>query len=397
MEDIVLLAGGLGGAHLASALAGAGGAGRLTVVVNVGDDLDWPGLRVCPDLDTVLCSLTGRLDRQRGWGRTGETFVALAALEQVGEPVWFGVGDQDLAAHVLRTERLRAGRSLTEATAELAVRLGADEPRVLPAADVPCRTRLELADGRSMGFQEWYVRLGATAPVRAVNAGRGPASSDALDALSRASTVVLGPSNPVSSVGTILTLDGVVEAMAHADRVVAESPTVGTAPLAGTVAHHALARRQLLAASGDGDSAAGIARHYSHRFPGLVDTFVLDVGDADQADVVASTGLQPVLAPLLDPHALAMEVMRTLTGGAPALPSPTGARLGGSMGGRHRVRVDRTYDTAAVATASTAPKVARFSDGSPLGSGHAGGGGRPGRTVQTSAPLGGHHIADDDG
>lgn len=169
-----------------------------------------------------------------------------------------------------------------------------------PAADVPCRTQLELADGRSMGFQEWYARLGAKTPVRAVNAGRGPASSDALDALSRASTVVLGPSDPVSSVGTILTLDGVVEAMAHADRVVAVSPTVGTAPLAGTVAH----------------------------------------------------------------HALAMEVMRALT---------------------------------RVVTASTAPKVARCSDGSPMGSGHAGGGGRPGRTVPTSAPLGGHHIADDDG
>lgn len=311
-QSVVLLSGGLGGAHLAPALARVLGPGRLTVVVNVGDDLEWHGLRVCPDIDTVLYALSGRLDRDRGWGRIDETFAARAALQDLGEPAWFGVGDRDLATHLVRTKLLRAGRSLTEVTADLAVRLRAGEPAVVPAAEVPCPTRLELVDGRTTGFQEWYVGLQATAPVRAVEAGRGPASRAALGALARAAAVVLGPSNPVSSIGAILALDGMADAVARAGTVVAVSPTVGTAPPLGAVAHHALARRQLLAASGDEDTAAGVARHYARRFPGLVGTFVLDAGDGSQAAAVARTGARPRLAPVLHPDGLAAAVARVV-------------------------------------------------------------------------------------
>ena len=310
----VLLTGGLGGAHLAPALARALGPGRLTVVVNVGDDLDWHGLRVCPDLDTVHYALSGRLDRERGWGLAGETFTVRATLEALGAPAWFGVGDRDMATHLVRSELLGRGRSLTAATAELAGRLGVDEPVVVPASDVPCPTRIELADGVWSGFQEWYVGMGAAAPVRAVDPARGPAAPAALEALARADVVVLGPSNPVTSIGTILALDGVREALSRAGPVVAVSPVVGAEAPTSSVAHHTLARRHLLAASGDEDSAAGVARYYGRHHPGLVDTFVLDTGDAADAEAVAATGMAPVLAPVLDPDGLAAAVAGLLEG-----------------------------------------------------------------------------------
>lgn len=330
----VLLTGGLGGAHLAPSLARALAPGRLTVVVNVGDDLDWHGLRVCPDLDTVLYAASGQLDRGRGWGLVGETFHARAALERLGEDGWFGVGDRDLATHLLRTERLRAGASLTEVTAELARHLGVGGLTVLPASDVPCPTTLELADGRRVGFQQWYVGTGAVPPVRRVVVARGPAAPAVLAALSRADAVVLGPSNPATSIGTILGLDGVVEALDRVGTVVAVSPTVTATAPAGPVEHHARARRQVLAATGDADTPAGVAASYARRFPGLVGSFVLDEGDAADAAGVAGVGLRPVIAPLLDPPGLAAVVadLVTRSTGGPARrpvagPTPGPGRL----------------------------------------------------------------------
>lgn len=308
----VLLTGGLGGAHLAPALARALGPARLTVVVNVGDDLDWHGLRVCPDLDTVLYALSGRLDRERGWGLVDETFTVRAALEALGAPEWFSIGDRDLATHLMRSEMLGSGRSLTVATAEIAARLGVREPVVVPASDVPCPTRIGLADGGWCGFQEWYVGMGATVPVRAVECAHGPAAPATLEALLRADAVVLGPSNPVTSIGTVLALDGVREAVARAGTVVAVSPVVGAEPPTSAVAHHTMARRHLLAASGDEDSVAGIARYFARHHPGLVGTFVLDAGDAADAEAVAATGIVPELAPVLDPDGLARQVAAAL-------------------------------------------------------------------------------------
>ncbi len=309
----VLLTGGLGGAHLAPALARALAPGRLTVVVNVGDDLDWHGLRVCPDLDTVLYAACGRLDRARGWGLVGDTFATRTALEDLGEDGWFGVGDRDLATHLLRTERLRAGASLTETVGELARRLGAHGFTVLPASDVPCPTRLVRADGRQCSFQEWYVGAGAMPPVREVVVARGNATPAVLDALARADAVVLGPSNPATSIGTILHLGGVTEALGGAGTVVAVSPTVVATPPPAAVEHHTRARRTVLAASGDTDTPAGVAAFYARRFPGLVGSFVVDRSDAADAAGVARCGLRPVLAPLLDPAGLAAVVAGLVT------------------------------------------------------------------------------------
>lgn len=301
----VLLTGGLGGAHLAPALARALGPGNLTVVANVGDDLDWHGLRICPDVDTVLYALGGQLDRERGWGIAGDTFTVRAALAGLGGPSAFGVGDRDLATHLVRAELLRTGRTLTEATAEVARRLGVDGPAVLPASDEPCPTRLELADGRWVGFQEWYVGAGAEPPVRSLAPGSGPAAPAVLAALARADAVVLGPSNPVSSIGTVLALDGLAEAVARVPTVVAVSPVVLASPPPGPVAHHALARRRLLAVTGDEDTPAGVARHYARRHPGLVDAYLVDERDGGEVPGVVRAGLCPEPARLLDPGALA--------------------------------------------------------------------------------------------
>ncbi len=310
---VVLLSGGLGGAQLAPALARALGPVSLTVIVNVGDDLDWHGLRVCPDLDTVLYALGGHLDRERGWGRTGDTFTVTNALGVLGEAAWFGIGDRDLATHLVRSDLLKAGRSLTEVTMDLARRLGVRRPAVLPASDEPCPTVLELGDGRRIGFQEWYVGMGAVPAVRDVVFGTGAAAPAALDALDGAAAVVFGPSNPLTSIGTILALDGMTEAAAAVPRRIAVSPTVSAVGSPdGTITHHALARRQLLAASGQTDSPSGVATHYGCRHPGLVDLYLIDERDADEAADVANAGLRPVLAPLLDAAGLAASLTELL-------------------------------------------------------------------------------------
>ena len=316
----VLLSGGSGGAWLAPVLAQVLGPGNPTEVVNDGDDLDWHGLRVCPDLDTVLYALGGHLDTGRGWGRSGDTFVATAALAALGEASWFGVGDRDLATHLVRSEHLASGRSLTEATEALGRQLGAGAVTVVPASDQLCPTRLELEDGRWVGFQEWYVGERAEPAVRTVAPGQGPAASAALEALAAASAVVLGPSNPLTSIGTILALDGMAEAVGRVPLRFAVSPVAATAPPPGAVAHHALARRQLLGASGDVDSPAGIAGHYARRYPGLVDSFVLDIQDAAQAPDVECLGMRPVLTRLLDPLQVATTLAGLFAAGPGAVP-----------------------------------------------------------------------------
>ena len=167
-SQVVLLTGGLGGARLAPSLRDALGPGRLTVVANVGDDLTWHGLRVCPDLDSVTYSLAGLWDSERGWGLEDETFRVRDALAGLQEPTWFNVGDRDLALHLLRTERLRAGRSLAQTTQELSRRLGVVDVEVIPASDEPSETRVLLEDGRLLHFQEWYVGERAKPELREV-------------------------------------------------------------------------------------------------------------------------------------------------------------------------------------------------------------------------------------
>lgn len=307
---VVLLSGGLGGARLAPALARRLGPGRLTVVVNVGDDVDWHGLRVCPDLDSVLYALAGCFDHERGWGIAGDTFHVASALAELGGPSWFQVGDLDLATHLRRTALLREGRTLTEVAATLAGALGVGAVTVLPAADEPNPTHLVLADGRRMGFQDWYVAGEARPRLQAVELAAGYAAPQALAALRSAEAVVIGPSNPVTSIGAVLALTGMRSAVAAVPTRFAVSPVVEGAPLS-TVAvdHRARARRRVLATAGARDTPAGVARLYGD----LVQTFVLDVRDVTSLDTIRRFGVAAASADLLNGDALADTLAGLLT------------------------------------------------------------------------------------
>ncbi len=301
-SQVVLLTGGLGGARLAPSLRDALGPGRLTVIANVGDDLTWHGLRVCPDLDSVTYSLAGLWDSERGWGLEDETFRVRDALAGLRELPWFNVGDRDLALHLLRTEQLRAGRSLARTTQELSRQLGVNDVELLPASDEPSETRMFLKDGRLLQFQEWYVREGARPELSKVRRAGGAASRAAIHAIEGAGGGVLGPSNPVTSIGAILALEGIEEAVRNVPLRVAVSPVVvGVRSDNPGVRHHALARQRTLATVECTDEPGEI----SARYAGLVEHFLLDHADAGYEKEVSRNGLEPILADLLDARALA--------------------------------------------------------------------------------------------
>ena len=311
---IVLLSGGFGGARLVTALSESIASGHLSVIANTGDDLTWFGMRVCPDVDAILYSLAGRWNAEAGWGRRGETFRTRDALTDLGSPPWFNVGDLDLAFHLLRTELLNSGKTLTEATRELARRLGVRGVTVIPASDQPQETSVVLQDGRLLRFQEWYVREGAHPVVRQVRVPPGPASPAALTALRQADTVILGPSNPVSSIGPILSRDGLCDLVRQVRHRIAVSPVVlGAGPPDAAVSHHARARQRLLAAGGAADTPESIAGLYA----GLVQYYVLDNADSALVPDIERLGLKPVTSELLD----SAELARTLAElGGPATP-----------------------------------------------------------------------------
>jgi len=311
----VLLTGGFGGARIAPALRDALSPGQLSIIANVGDDLTWFGLRICPDVDSVLYSLAGLWDGRAGWGLRGDSFRTRDTVASLDEPPWFNVGDQDLALHLLRTELLRSGLTLTEVTRELARRLGIQQVTVIPASDQPSETRVVLEDGRVLHFQEWYVKERAHPPVRQVKMAHGPPSPAAFEALRDSDAVVLGPSNPVSSIGTILALDGVGDAVRGVPCRIAASPTVlGAGPGDAGVRHHARARQRLLAADGDADTPADIARRYS----ALVQHFVLDRTDSGHAPEIERLALRPVTCDLLDPGELARALVSLSRPGYPS-------------------------------------------------------------------------------
>lgn len=302
---IVLLSGGLGGARLVTALSESVASGPLSVIANTGDDLIWFGLRICPDVDAILYSLAGVWNAEEGWGRRGETFRTRDALTNLGSRPWFNVGDLDLAFHLLRSELLYSGKTLTEATRELARRLRVRGVTVIPASDQPHETHVMLQDGRLMHFQEWYVKEGAHPLVRQVRVPHGPASPAALDALRDADAVILGPSNPMSSIGPILSRDGLSELVRQARCRIAVCPVVlGAGPPDAAVSHHALARQRLLAAAGAVDTPGGIAKLYV----GLVQYFVLDRADSAWVPDIQRLGLNPVTTDLLN----SAELARTL-------------------------------------------------------------------------------------
>jgi LPPG:FO 2-phospho-L-lactate transferase len=291
---LVALAGGVGAARFLRGLLRVHDPDGVVVVGNTGDDLRMHGLAVSPDLDSVAYTLAGLADEERGWGLAGETWNVRDALVRLGEPGWFGLGDRDIASHLLRTRLLAEGATLSAATAELCRRLGVPV-RLLPMSDQRVETRVEVdgpAGPEDLGFQEWWVGRQARDPVRRVRfegVERARAAPGVLEAIAAASGVVLCPSNPVVSIAPILAVPGVRDAILAAPcRVVAVTPIIGGAPVRGMA-------DRLLPAWGAEVSARGVAGLYA----GLADAFVLDAVDAGQARDVADLGLEPVVVPTL--------------------------------------------------------------------------------------------------
>ena len=284
--QIVALAGGVGAGRFLRGVARAFPGEPSTVVVNTGDDITIHGLHVSPDLDSVCYWLAGLMDRERGWGRAGETFHAMAAMRASGSiDAWFNLGDQDLATHVLRTQLLHEGRTLSEATAELCSSLFGLTTSVVPMTDDPVTTRIDVFDTGDepldLHFQEYWVQRHAEDPVKAVRfegiAGAVPAPG-VLDAISRADVLLLCPSNPVVSIGPILAVAGVRDAIAERNGpVVGISPIVGGAPLAGMA-------DKLMPVAGLEVSALGAARAYRD----LLSGWVIDERDAEAAPAIAA-------------------------------------------------------------------------------------------------------------
>jgi LPPG:FO 2-phospho-L-lactate transferase len=279
---IVVLAGGVGGARfLRGVLAAAPGA-EVTVVVNTGDDVTMHGLRICPDLDTVMYTLGDGIDEERGWGRLGETWTVKDELAAYGaEPTWFGLGDRDLATHLVRTRMLDAGYPLSQVTAALATRW---QPgvRLLPMSDQRVETHVVVTDPESgrpqaIHFQEWWVRhrasLAASAFVQVGVDDARPAPG-VVEALTGADAVLLAPSNPVVSIGTVLGVPGIREALRDtAGRVVGVSPIVGGEVVRGMA-------DRCLPVVGVEVSAEGVGRHYGARSEGgLLDAWLVHTGD----------------------------------------------------------------------------------------------------------------------
>ena len=305
---ITVLAGGVGGSRFLRGLRAAvrdEPDARITAVVNTGDDMWLAGLRIAPDLDTITYALAGVNDEQRGWGRVGETERVSAEMAAfgVGWP-WFTLGDLDLGTHIARTAFLREGLPLSEATRRIAARwplgTGSVEVRLLPATDDEVETHV-LTDGGEPHFEEWWTRDRAATPARGFrqwgveSATAGPG---VLDAIAEADVVILGPSNPVVSIGTILGIPGIREAVATT-----AAPVVGVSPIIGGTVVRGMADA-CLTAIGVATDAAAVARHYGARrvgggaAGGLLDGWLVDEVDADAATALTADGIPTRAVPL---------------------------------------------------------------------------------------------------
>lgn len=281
---VIALCGGVGGAKLAFGLAGALAPGDLTVVVNTGDDMRHLGLHISPDIDTVLYTLAGLSDRERGWGLAGETWAFMDALRSLGGEAWFQLGDRDLAMHVERTRRLAAGESLSRITADLAAALGLRHA-IAPMSDDPVRTLVRTAQG-DLPFQRYFVEQQCRPAARGIGfdgaetARPSPAFAHAL-ARDDIAAVIVCPSNPYLSVDPILAVPGVRTRLRTLGApIVAVSPIVGGRALKGPAA-------KLMAEFGVEPGVGAVADHYR----GFLDGLVIDEADAGEADALRSRGL----------------------------------------------------------------------------------------------------------
>ncbi|MDQ0984859.1 2-phospho-L-lactate transferase [Streptomyces sp. V2I9] len=293
---IVVLAGGIGGARFLRGLKQAAPDADITVIGNTGDDIHLFGLKVCPDLDTVMYTLGGGIDEEQGWGRSDETFRVKEELTAYGVgPGWFGLGDRDFATHIVRTQMLGAGYPLSAVTEALCARW---QPgvRLLPMSDDRVETHVAVemdGESKAIHFQEYWVKLRASVEARAivpVGAEQAEPAPGVLEAIGSADVILFPPSNPVVSVGTILAVPGIREAIAEAGvPVVGLSPIVRDAPVRGMA-------DKVLAAVGVESTASAVARHYGS---GLLDGWLVDTVDAGAVDTVEAAGIRCRAVPLM--------------------------------------------------------------------------------------------------
>jgi LPPG:FO 2-phospho-L-lactate transferase len=292
---LAALAGGVGAARFLRGLVQVVPPDDITVIVNTGDD-DWfHGLLVCPDLDTVTYTLAGVENPDTGWGLAGETFAAIDALERYGLPTWFRLGDRDIATHLYRSDRVRAGASLSTIAAEIASAWDV-RSRLLPMSDDPVSTRIHVRTrGGSLSelhMQEWFVRDRAEPPVTAVRfdgVETAAAAPGVLEALDQAETIVVCPSNPVISIGPILAVPGVRDALRRRrDRVVGVSPIIAGVPVKGPA-------DRLMGPLGMEVSCVGVARAYRD----FCSALVIDGGDTARAPEVEALGVHAVVTDTL--------------------------------------------------------------------------------------------------
>ncbi|HXS63084.1 MAG TPA: 2-phospho-L-lactate transferase [Streptosporangiaceae bacterium] len=308
---ITLLAGGVGGARFLRGVRAAVPDASITVIGNTGDDITLFGLHVSPDLDTVMYTLGGGISEEQGWGRSGETFAVQAELAAYGAgPDWFTLGDRDFATHIARTAMLKAGQPLSSVTRQLCDRW---QPGVtlLPMTDDDVQTQVLIDDGdgsasrssRTVHFQEWWVRLHAKIPAQSFIAAGAESASPApgvLDAIAGADFVLLPPSNPVVSIGVILAIPGIAEAVS-AKTVVGLSPVIGGAPVRGMA-------DACLAAIGVQTSAVGVGAHYGAE---LLDGWLVDTADADAVQAPELAGIRVKAVPLYMTDVAATAAMAT--------------------------------------------------------------------------------------
>ncbi len=286
---IAALAGGVGAARLLRGLVEVVPPSEITAIVNTGDDTNLHGLHIAPDLDTVMYTLADAINPETGWGLAGETWRVMESLERLGGVTWFGLGDQDLATHCYRTQRLAEGAALSEVTGELARSFGVGVT-LLPVTDDPLRTRLQLVDGPEVGFQEYFVHRRhdvAVESVRFEGAGQARPAPGVLEALDLATTVIVCPSNPVVSIDPLLAVPGMIDHLRRRrERIVGVSPIIAGKALKGPA-------DRLLTEMGFESSAVGVASWYAS----WVGTLVIDEADADLAPVVEAQGVRCVVAP----------------------------------------------------------------------------------------------------
>jgi LPPG:FO 2-phospho-L-lactate transferase len=282
---VVVFTGGTGGTKLVQGLQQVVAPENLTVVVNTGDDIEWWGLHVSPDVDSVLYGLSGLLSTDRGWGVDNDSFRCLERMKQLEQPSWFSLGDLDLATHLTRTAMRRAGKSLSQATAELATKLGI-RARVLPMSDDRVSTMLDTAKG-PLTFQEYFVRERHQIEVRRVRfvgAHRARPAPGVTESIEAAEAIVFAPSNPVTSIGPILSVPGIRDALRQAKApVAAVSPIVGRAAVSGPAA-------ALMKMMGWPSAIAGVAKAYED----FLDVLIADDADEAQAATMSSPNLRVV-------------------------------------------------------------------------------------------------------